>query len=773
MTQHWPQHYAGVMPFLIREPDTKVRVMYVLDKYDDDALMGAFPANSHRAPIAFVERLLGVEWIAVGAGAHPNAPGKAPTIKNLRENKPFIKSLIDKYQPEVVVALGKSALLSLEDYVKMPSQFKWDKVVNKVIKLDTLPFVVVPSAGLGTFVKDYLNLYTLVENVSAALKPAVPPVESEYFLVDDVDTLTRLIREFPRGETYVGLDTETTGLNFLTEKLLTVQFSWKEHWGFTVRFDLIPVADWNRIFKTLRKRGARFVLQNGKFDYKFLRRNGVRLPDWDELSVAHAILDERPGTHNLEFISQLLLGEGKYSYSVEDFVSGNVSAFSEYAARDADLTRRAFLKLQEAGATSTRSYRIMSRAARTLADAEYRGWAIDALLLDELIGRAEAGLAHLDTFFAALELNPLSTPQVKAYLDTDDAKKETLKGLDSEVANQIIEYKGLRKVLRGYLLRIKANSAVDGRFHADYRLTGTVTGRLSAGSGSPKTEEDRWLPINIQNIPRPEEDGVEYVGLADELRNQLRNVFVASEGYELVGTDLAAAEMRMAGSLSKDPVLIDDMNNKVDIHAINTVTAFRLPIEASVVENPEQLAEAIKPYKGLRTATKRGTFASLYGGSAGKISASLGIDILEGESILRALYTRYPGLKKWFNNVHGQVKKDGQVTSVWGRVRHFPYSTGVFSNKTKSAMLREAQNWLIQLTASEYLLDRMGQFDAQHQDKGWFTLANVHDAAYIEVPVGQGEQALAELVSTLQRPDEQLQAVMWADGHKGQRWGEL
>lgn len=749
-----------------------MKVLYVLDKYDEEALQGVFPANNQRNPLAFVERLLGVEWVAVGASSQPTPPGKQPSVKLIRENKPLIARLIEKHKPAVVVALGKSALIALEDFVKFPAQFKWDKVVNRVISPEDLPFRVVASAGLGTFTKDYLNLYTLVENVQAALEGPREIQEGTYTRVTDRRALAGFLAQIRPGS-WVGLDTETTGLNFLSEKLLTVQFSWEDYQGITVDWKVLDQEEWADVFRWLGRKKVRFILQNGKFDYKFLRQNGVRLEDWDELSVAHAILDERPGTHNLEFISQLLLGEGKFAYSVDSFKAGDIDAFSEYAARDADLTRRAFLKLVEAGATETRSYAIMRRVARTLADAEFRGWRVNNSLLDELISQAQGGLEDLDAYFAKLELNPLSTPQVKAYLETEDAKKETLKGLNDETANKIIEYKGLRKVLGGYLLRIKANSAFDGRFHPDYRLTGTVTGRLSAGSGSPKTEADRWLPINIQNIPRPEEDGVEYVGLADQLRAMLRSIFIASEGFRLVGADLAAAEMRMAGSLSKDPVLTDDMNRKVDIHSINARNAFKLNISDECVADPECLAQEIKPYKGLRTATKRGTFASLYGGSAGKIAKTLEIDISDGEAILRALYSRYPGLKKWFDTVHREVKTKGVITSLWGRQRHFPYATGVFSNKTQAAMLREAQNWLIQLTASEYLLERMGEIDAQYQERNWFTLANVHDATYMEVPEADADEAARVLKQILERPDSDLSCIMWADEHTGTNWGEL
>jgi DNA polymerase-1 len=94
--------------------------------------------------------------------------------------------------------------------------------------------------------------------------------------------------------------------------------------------------------------------------------------------------------------------------------------------------------------------------------------------------------------------------------------------------------------------------------HGNFNITGTRTGRLS--SSRP----------NLQNIPsshRAREDtGVFSGGGVREGEYNLRQAIVAKPGYSLVSIDHRQQEMRMFGILAEEPVMMEALKNREDIH---------------------------------------------------------------------------------------------------------------------------------------------------------------------------------------------------------------
>lgn len=95
----------------------------------------------------------------------------------------------------------------------------------------------------------------------------------------------------------------------------------------------------------------------------------------------------------------------------------------------------------------------------------------------------------------------------------------------------ILEHRRLGKAKSAYFDSLLERADPEGRVHASFNTTGTVTGRLSCNEP------------NLMTIPR------------EGPLSAVRECFVPAEGYELWSFDLSQAELRFAAALSRDAAL--------------------------------------------------------------------------------------------------------------------------------------------------------------------------------------------------------------------------
>lgn len=103
----------------------------------------------------------------------------------------------------------------------------------------------------------------------------------------------------------------------------------------------------------------------------------------------------------------------------------------------------------------------------------------------------------------------------------------------------------------------------------------------------------------------------------------------------LLEFDASQLEVAALAEITKDPVLIDELNKGLDIHTRNA--GAWLGKDESLVTKEE------------RKSAKVMTFQTLYGASVGKMAETLGIMPLEVESFLRAFRDKYLNVSAYFN----------------------------------------------------------------------------------------------------------------------------
>lgn len=118
----------------------------------------------------------------------------------------------------------------------------------------------------------------------------------------------------------------------------------------------------------------------------------------------------------------------------------------------------------------------------------------------------------------------------------------------------------------------------------------------------------------------------------------------------IIDADLSALEWRVAAELCRDPVMIQEIIDGVDIHTANAIAIFG---DAK-----------------FRQESKTVSFRSLYGGSAYAFHMDsrmpdLGRD--RWEEIVESFYNKYKGLKRWQDNNYKLVCKQGWYAGPTGR----------------------------------------------------------------------------------------------------------
>lgn len=565
---------------------------------------------------------------------------------------------------------------------------------------------------------------------------------------------------------WVAIDIETTGLDFTTDVIRGVGIFTHDHSVFHT-----DIADAKSDIETLRHHGAKFVLQNAKFDVKFLRKAGIELKASFDTLLAARLLKERPQKLSLDSLASFYLGlpswKGDVAFDTED-----MDALANYCLQDCEVTLqlREILeaKLREEGRYEFFSERLMP-AARLMADAEYGGICVDwgqvSALKGQLSGEADVIRDELTALEAPLisawqyenaakraaktknpeknleryraapsPFNWASPAQVlwmlkakNADVMTWDAKKRT----NVESSNDDVLQKNAAKIpfaakLSELRTREKLMGALDGysdikskdtgRIHCNFNLHVTETGRLS--SSNP----------NLQNVDRS---------------NRVRGLFIPSVGYKLLVADLAQIEVRMAAHYSRDPRLIEMFEKGEDFYG--TIACEILG--ANCTPN-----EVKTRYPDLRKVAKVIGLSILYGTGAARLASTIERDtgipftLHQAREVIRAYFKRFEGLTDLRMRVDRKLTKDGYLTSLFGRKLDIAgddiYMCGV--------------NYLLQSSASDLMLFRQIEIEKAARAGGFDQrlVSLVHDELLREIRPEQAGDFVALVKSIMERTDD-------------------
>lgn len=581
-----------------------------------------------------------------------------------------------------------------------------------------------------------------------------------------------------RDAEFVSIDLETTGLDWLSDEILTVSLSWGSK-AITVPWTMFTPQEWAEWLS-----GKKFIAQNGQFDLKFLYKYGVLLNLYADTSLMHSLIDENPGTHNMEYMAKRYLTIDKWVDKVDynEFKHGLVgmrnppniditnppsqefSTVGDYAARDVDITMRLYNEFKPK-VEGLRINTVLHSVQNALIRSETTGIKIDreaalsmqreihTLLADkqeymeDVYGLRNANSPKQVAMFLYGELG-VPPQKFKGSITT---KNELIEPYADEypAIKDILEYRRLTKTNGMYLTNILDLSEHDGRYHPNIKLAATVTGRVT----------DELITL----LPRSDE--IENPDLGQQYQAKLRSLFIADEGHKMIGADYSQLEVRVAAMLSRDPQLIADVNNNIDIHGVNAVQAFNLPVDLEPANTLK--ARVSKEYAHYRTMAKIATFGSLYGGTAATIALQSKMGLDEAQAIIDQLYSRYYILKAWQDATILEARSSGYVQTPWGRTRRFNYGTGL-SEYVETKQDREAINSPIQSHGNDINLDAYAKITFA----GVHTLFPFHDACYAQSPEDRVEEDMATMKEIMESIVDNG-VTIGVDIKSGNNWMEL
>lgn len=389
----------------------------------------------------------------------------------------------------------------------------------------------------------------------------------------------------------------------------------------------------------------------------------------------------------------------------------------------------------------------------TLFDMEQEGVLVDAGALKEYGAALEGKIVELEQEIyqdAGEEFNINSPKQLGVILfeklQMPYGKKtktgystaaDVLEKLAPEypLVSKILEYRQLTKLKSTYADGLANYIEEDGRIHSNFNQTITATGRISS------TEP------NLQNIP-----------IRMELGRQIRKVFIPRKGCVLIDADYSQIELRVLAHMSGDENLIAAYREAQDIHRMTASQVFHVPFE-EVTDLQRRNAKAVN-------------FGIVYGISSFGLSQDLSITRKEASEYIERYFETYPGIKSFLDKLVEDGKKQGYVTTMFGRRRPVPeLSSSNFMQRSFGE--RVAMNSPIQGTAADIIKIAMIRVNEGLKSQGLRSrlILQVHDELLIEA----WEEEVSQVEALLKKEMEQaadLAVKLDIDMKHGKDWYE-
>ncbi len=471
--------------------------------------------------------------------------------------------------------------------------------------------------------------------------------------------------------TIMGIDTETSGLDPFTKRVLLIQIG-NEYDQFV--FDVAKLG--KAIYKLkpyLENPHSIKLLHNADFDYRFLKINfGFELCNIFDTMLAELLL--KKGVRNIsygladvtnKYVNTVL--DKTLQKSFIDLVYGE--SFSreqiEYAAKDVEFLERIFTAQQALLHRDSLDKVTKLEMATIPVTAEME---LNGMLLDkeqwkkaetEAIQSREKAIQALNeivspfvvpNLFGQPDINYNSPAQLLKLLQTMLPKRQIkttsekdLKDINEPVITALLKYRGFEKQISTYgSTFLDYINPMTGKIHSEFKQLHTDTGRFS--SDNP----------NLQNIPAKDTDAY-------------RKAFIAhSENDLLVDADYSNMELRILADLSKEPAWLDIFERGLDMHSAIGSMIFKKPIRQKGTLGPEDPGENLH----LRRIAKSLNFGISYGMGPKKLAHEVGIPFSDAKQIIKSFWSSFPLIKNFFAEFVGNALEKEVVRSPYdGRLR--------------------------------------------------------------------------------------------------------
>jgi DNA polymerase I len=619
-----------------------------------------------------------------------------------------------------------------------------------------------PSDATKRFSKaEALRLYKqLAESQrEQKLKDLVAKTPSNYVLVDTLDKLSLMVEDI-QPEEVVSYDCETFGENngaldpwrgnVAGFSVTTRRFSYYVPLNHVQKTPL-NVYPIEYILGVVKKAllAAKLVMHNAPFDCKWgAVKYGLNLVDalHADTRIMAMSLDENRD-HRLK---NLLTDWLKQPSDNFDELFPNVQ-FNEvpldvalpYAAGDTEKTlalydwiMAQYERREDLRQLKRLLFEIEMPVCRQFIKSDIRGIRFDtkhAAELDAKLAIEEAELLRKITEMFGEEININSPAQLskKLFVDlklTDHGKGSTnsrfIKKLKREhpVIPLLIEYKEIGKLRSSFTQKLPRDVKHDGKIHPWHNSWGAATGRFTCKDP------------NTQQIPAK--------------RPEIRHLFLTTGPDRiLVSIDYSQIELRVLAHMANETVLIEAFEKGQDIHSTTAALISGYTYE-EIEANKDNDGS---PHQKYRKQAKVVNFGIVYGMAAGKLGDTLEIPKKDAQKIIDDYFKGYPGIKRYMDEQHRQVRKQGFVTDIFGRKRRLHSEVKSRDRWKILSAERMAGNFPIQASAGSILKKAIVDLQKVLPKHDSHILLQVHDELVFDCPRDIPQEGLNEIKTTMEQ----------------------
>ncbi len=599
---------------------------------------------------------------------------------------------------------------------------------------------------------------------------SISDTEHSYQLIDTLEAAGKLI-EILLTKDVVSLDTETTGIEAISAKLVGMSFATApgEAWYVAVPRERDEVLKFIELFRPIfESEKILKVGQNLKYDLTVLSNYGVELrPPMFDTMLAHYVVQPEL-RHNMDYLAEIylryrtihideLIGpKGRNQKNMADLDPKDVY---EYACEDADITLQLMPPLvEEMQKNNVESvFRdIEMPLMPVLARMERNGVRLDTETLAETGRQFKERMERLEkeiyalaghefnitsprqvgtVLFEELQLNDRARKTKSGQFSTSEEVLETLRGRHP-IVEKILAHRGLKKLIGTYIDALpRLINPETGHIHTSFNQAVTATGRLS--SSNP----------NLQNIPVRGDDG-----------REIRKAFIPEKGCIFFSADYSQIELRIMAELSGDEQMIQDFREGRDIHAATAARIYKK--ELSDVDRDE------------RRKAKTANFGIIYGISAFGLAERMEVSRTEAKELIDNYFLTYPKVKAYMTQSVEQARERGYIETVFGRRRYLP-DINSRNAVVRGYAERNAVNAPIQGTAADIIKVAMVRIDGRLRQENLSSkmILQVHDELNFSVVPEEMERVKQIVIEEMEQA-WQAQVPLSADCGQGANWLE-
>lgn len=686
---------------------------------------------------------------------------------------------LETVDPDFLLLLGNSALRAATGRARITANRGSTFDVRGKVALATFhPAYVLRSPYHGSAYRaDIAKLARLVRGESTSAKSS-----TKVKIVRTKEHLKWLRQQLLTHEV-VSFDLETNYHEKVLEtkewspegRIVSIAFSWEEGQGAFLPLHH-PEGPWKdpdavlRVLKAaLERPNIKLIGHNSQFDARWLAAKGRIFIRQTFCTMLGAHMLDENRLKGLEPLSEIELGVEPYKISVGKVGANNVPLrkLALYNCQDTDYTLRLYHREKSQFKEEPRLARVFAKlmmpASNAIVPVQVGGVWIDP---DRYRKRLKATIKKRDRSEARLrrscgDINLRSPQQVAKWLfgprsrgglalpivtktktgapSTAETVILTLAKRSPEL-RELLEYrKWETKYIRTYFKQW-SNVDENSRFHPEYKLFGTVTGRLSG---------------DFQQVPRD---------------SFMRSIIGAPPGWRFVDADYSQIELRLAAWIANERGLLRLFAMGGDAH-LNTAVAITGKRPQDVT--PEERAHG-----------KHANFGFLYSMGPKKFVEycwehfEVEITLEEAQLYYDTYHRSYPSLRKWHDRQRRLVHRYERVHSPIGRVRHLP-TVRSSDQMLRSEAERQAINSPVQSLASDIMLMSLVRLHAGLPSSQARIVGTVHDSLLFEVReevvdeiVPYIHETMEDLVPLRQKFGLELTVPLVVDVKVGQHWGE-